>query len=280
MSKNYVDQVFGTRKIIANQCTDNDWIKAGMPKSKNANRFKLGKCLNCGSVMPVDIRVLKRQPPKRCSFCSNIGHKKNINSNTNSWVVYNDEAVVNVFYKNQIVTGYIDKEDYELASQYIWRISKKRNKFYLISGSYSKGTQLYLHHLLIGKPKDGYEVDHIDGNSLNNHRNNLRFLSKSNNARLTQSRYDCLIGIKGISYNKKSKKYTVDFTYNKQRFYFKEFISIEEAVWCRYCIEKYFNIDILIHNPLFEEYNILNEYIKNEIQKYVYSIINTGKPAV
>lgn len=280
MSKNYIGQIFGTRKIIANECTDEDWEKVQMPKSKNANQFKLGQCLNCGMIMPVDIKTLKRYPPKRCSFCSNIGHKKKSNTNTNSWVIYDDEAIVNIIYKNQIVTGYIDKEDYDLASKYIWRISKKKTKFYLVSGSYSKGTQIYLHHLLIGKPKDGYEVDHIDGNSLNNHKNNLRFLTKSDNCRFTQSRFDSLIGIKGISYNKKSKKYAIDFSYNKHRFYFKEFKTIEEAVWCRYCAEKYFNMNMITYNPLFKDYNILNQNQKNNIQKYVYSILNTGKPAV
>lgn len=280
MSKDYIGQIFGTRKIIANKCTDDDWNKVGMPKSKNANKFKLGQCLNCGAIMPVDICVLRRQPPKKCSFCSNIGHRKTINSNTNSWVVYDTEAIINITYKDKIITGYIDKNDYDIVSQYTWRISKKKNKFYLVSGSHSKGTQLYLHHLLIGKPKDGYEVDHIDGNSLNNHRNNLRILTKSDNARLTKSRFDSLICIKGISYNKKSKKYTVDFSYNKQRFYFKDFKTIEEAVWCRYYAEKYFNIDIIIHNPLFEEYNTIPKYTKEEIKRYVYSILNTEKSAV
>jgi hypothetical protein len=43
------------------------------------------------------------------------------------------------------------------------------------------GKYLYLHHLIMGNPKKGEEVDHIDRNTLNNTRKNLRIVSSSKN---------------------------------------------------------------------------------------------------
>ena len=81
---------------------------------------------------------------------------------------------------------------------------------------------------------------------------------------------------------KKEKKYVVDFVYDKHRFYLKHWGTMEEAVWCRFCYEKYFGLDTIIRNPLFNEYNTLNSDERTEIEAYVVHIIeiNIGKPTV
>lgn len=275
---NRIGQIFGTRKILKNECVDKDWIDAEMPipKTKEAkSNYVLAQCLNCGSIKPTILKNLIQHPPKRCSFCSNIHHTSNIESYTNTWALYPDEsiAVVNIPFGKEICSVYIDLEDYEKCSEKKWRISKKRNKYYVISGSKKKGTMIYLHQFLMGEPPKGHEIDHKDGNSLNNRKNNLRFLTRGDNARFVKARIDNKIGIRGVSFDKRSGKYVVDFSFQGARCYFKQWNTLEEAVWCRYCAEEICGLETLKSNPLLKEYDTLNDQLKEDIYSYVLSII-------
>lgn len=147
---------------------------------------------------------------------------------------------------------------------------KKRNKYYVITGSYKKGTAIYLHEMVHGKPEKPLEIDHIDGNSLNNRKNNLRsvtHLQNIDNQRAT--RIDSSIGIKGIVLDKRDKKYQVDCSYHDKRYYMKTWKTLPEAVWCRYCFEDYFGLQSIKNNPLAEQYFVLSESKKEEINQYV-----------
>ena len=277
---NLVGRIFGTRKILKNYCEDEDFIKAGMkiPKSdETKRRYVLGQCLNCGTIKPTDIGNLYKTPPKRCSFCSNISHHSSISSYTNIFTGYEEDgyAIIDITFQGEIYPVYIDFEDLEKCKEKSWRISKKRNKFYVISGE--KENAIYLHQFVFGLPPTGYEIDHIDGNSLNNRKSNLRYLTRGDNARFTKVRIDSQIGIRGVSYNKKEKMYVVDFTYNKHRLYFKHWEKLEEAVWCRYCAEKHYGLETLIKNPLFKDYDTLTSKEKDEINSYVLSIIKNSE---
>ena len=192
-------QRFGNRIIVQDSCVDDDWLKLGLKIPGRKDKYKLTQCLNCGSILPCEISNLHRQPPKRCVFCSNIGNHSKVDTYANSWAVYDEYAVCNIFYNREIVSAYIDAQDYDKACKYIWRISKKRQKYYVVSGSFKKGTQVYLHNLAYGECPDGLEIDHIDGNSLNNRRSNLRLVSRQENIdNQRATRIDNQIGIRGV----------------------------------------------------------------------------------
>ncbi len=74
--------------------------------------------------------------------------------------------------KNNNISFIIDDDDYGFIVKIKW---------YLHSSGYVKSSMGYLHHLIIGKPSTGYEVDHINLNKLDNQRLNLRFLSVKEN---------------------------------------------------------------------------------------------------
>lgn len=87
----------------------------------------------------------------------------------------------------------VDDEDYEFLMQWKWLVHNelhkkyrgtKIDKFYGARAQWDKITKSYktirMHRLIMDCPK-GMQVDHIDGNGLNNTRNNLRICTAAQN---------------------------------------------------------------------------------------------------
>lgn len=76
----------------------------------------------------------------------------------------------------KIAEARVDKADSALLKKYKWRISG-----YGYAETTIKRKKVFMHHMIIGK-KDGYVVDHINGDRLDNRRKNLRHITRSLNA--------------------------------------------------------------------------------------------------
>ena len=88
----------------------------------------------------------------------------------------------------------IDDEDYKVLSNYNWCYHKK-------DGAVTRnlGTIIKLHRVIIKTPK-GMEVDHINGNKLDNRKENLRICTHSENMKNTKiKRVNNTSGYKGVS---------------------------------------------------------------------------------
>ncbi len=75
----------------------------------------------------------------------------------------------------------ISKEDAHLAEEYIWHLHATGKKKY--ARGYVKGhpkNLVYMHRVIMGA-KTGDEVDHKDGDGLNNSRANLRIVDRTEN---------------------------------------------------------------------------------------------------
>ena len=187
-----------------------------------------------------------------------------------------DCYLIQVQYKNEYILVYIDKDDYDKVKQYNWRSSCKKNKIYIVTGQAREHTLMYLHNYIMNyTPIPQQEIDHIDGNSCNNRKSNLRLVSRQANIDNTRVRIDNQIGIRGVSYNKRNKNYKCDFYHHKERFYFKDWKTCEEAVCCRKYAEEYFKIETLNKNPLSQKYlDKLSDRQKENIRLYVYDKIS------
>jgi hypothetical protein len=109
--------------------------------------------------------------------------------------------------------AFVSDEDYDRIKDYEWHIKRDAPHLaYVICNV--KGSYILLHHLITNFPKAPLEIDHIDGNGLNNTRENLRIGTRSQNQlnsknhrngkvmgirKLSSGRYNVRIGKGGIS---------------------------------------------------------------------------------
>lgn len=87
----------------------------------------------------------------------------------------------------------VDDEDYEWLSSWNWY---QDNHGYARSWVENQHTRL--HRLIMNRPKG--MVDHINGDKLDNRRNNLRIVTPSQNAINKKIRRDSKTGIRGVRY--------------------------------------------------------------------------------
>lgn len=93
----------------------------------------------------------------------------------------------------------VDDADYEQISRYSWRYVRIHTSEYAVI----KGRRdLFFMHRLLINPPSGHEVDHQDGNGLNNTRHNLRVVSHAQNI----SKH------KGVVWHKPSSKWRARIT--------------------------------------------------------------------
>ena len=121
----------------------------------------------------------------------------------------------------------VDDGDYDMLSEYIWYYLKPgycQTHIYLNG----KRTSITMHRFLLGTYKNK-EIDHIDRDKLNNRRDNLRIVTKSQNKinverrRLGTSKY------KGVNFHKVSGKWQARVQKDKKREYLGLFKSENEA---------------------------------------------------
>lgn len=107
----------------------------------------------------------------------------------------------------------VDDEDYEYLMKFRWYgvYIKTSSNYYVLRNSEKESTRM---HVLIFGKKEGYVIDHIDGDGLNNQKSNLRHCTFSENGynrknyRNTLSKYKgvCKKGNKWVSRIQKDKK--------------------------------------------------------------------------
>lgn len=133
----------------------------------------------------------------------------------------------------------ICKEDVEKISNHIWCLNSVG---YVVTASKIKEEKsVLLLHRLILHPKDSEIVDHIDNNPLNNKKENLRIVSKSQNGMNSRTPSNNTSGVKGVSWDKKSNKWHAYIKINYKRINLGYFKKLDDASRAREkAEEKYF----------------------------------------
>ncbi len=134
--------------------------------------------------------------------------------------------------QNQVAI--IDDEDYERVSKYKWcaqKIVQKWRTFYYAKRAFKqdgKHTTIHLHRFLMNPPP-GMQVDHKNGNTLDNRRSNLRLATCAQNQRNRRKKGGGLWQYKGVNYVAERRKHLAVISKNGVRYRLGGFNTAEEA---------------------------------------------------
>lgn len=119
----------------------------------------------------------------------------------------------------------VDDEDYEFLEQFKWQVDREKS----VKTHANPRLKDILMHRVIMKPKKGVEIDHIDGNRLNNQKSNLRFATSSQNKINRGPRKDNKSGFKGVSWHKQRNLWTARIMTGGKYKHLGLFKTLEEA---------------------------------------------------
>jgi len=122
----------------------------------------------------------------------------------------------------------VDDEDYEYLSQFKWCARKERDDLFYARRAVKGNVYYSMHRLILNAPK-GMEVDHINGNGLDNQRSNLRLCTKSQNQHNSHIRQDNKSGFKGVHWVNKCKRWRAKITIHGTQIHLGHFRIPEQA---------------------------------------------------
>lgn len=118
----------------------------------------------------------------------------------------------------------VDNDDYELLAAHNWYAAKRGYGFYAQRVSKRKVVQM---HRVVMNAKKGEEIDHINGNTLDNRKGNLRKVTRSQNEWNRKKQSNNTSGYKGVIFSR--DRYVARIKVLKKVYYLGAFKDKKEA---------------------------------------------------
>lgn len=146
--------------------------------------------------------------------------------------IEHDSFVEVITTKGEVII--ISKSDLHVVSKYTWCLSKTG---YPVANINNKVIKL---HRYILSPSENQIVDHINGNTLDNRRENLRFCTSSQNAKNCKLSKNSSLPYPGIKITADGK-FKARITVNRKEIHLGHFSTLDEAIQARKSAElKYY----------------------------------------
>lgn len=129
----------------------------------------------------------------------------------------------------QLTTGgvaLVDDEDFDWLSQFKWISTKKKDRPYAMRFVRRGVKMLCMHRIIIDAPTDKL-VDHINGNTLDNRKSNLRLCTNAENCRNAKKYKTNTSGYKGVS--AEGRRWKAGITFEQKKIYLGTFDIPQEA---------------------------------------------------
>lgn len=136
----------------------------------------------------------------------------------------------------------VDDDDFENLSKDKWYARKDPDSgYYYALGHFGDRKMKYMARVIMNAGSDHF-VDHINHDTLDNRKENLRLCNHSENQyNRLKSKYPTSSMHKGVAYNKKQKKWWAYISYNCEKVHLGSFSTEEEAIKIRIEAEKIFH---------------------------------------
>ena len=187
------------------------------------------KC-DCGNEVVVGSNLLKMNQTMSCGCLNYDNHKK-----YNDYYIIDD--IVHIKFSNCDDEFLCNISDWEKAKAICWY---KNNTGYA-RGKINNKFVLFHDYIMNVNPCKNIQVDHINGNRLDNTRKNLRICDKQHNAYNHGIRIDNKSGVTGVSWHKLIEKWVAYINVENERIKLGAFDNFQDAVNARLAAEqKYF----------------------------------------
>lgn len=134
----------------------------------------------------------------------------------------------------------VDDQDAQQVAVLHWRVHKSGDKEYAVAGNYPS---LHLMHRLILDAPDHMDVDHINGNGLDNRRANLRLCNHAQNMCNRKIHKNNKSGFKGVHWHARLGLWEAQIQVAKKKIYLGCFDDAEVAA------RRYDAAALLYHGP-------------------------------
>jgi hypothetical protein len=124
----------------------------------------------------------------------------------------------------------VDDQDYEWLAKWKWCAVRRKNSYYALrhEGVRMAQKNIFMHRVITNS-SDGMDVDHINGNGLDNRRSNLRICTHAENNKNRRKQKNNTTGFKGVSPS--GRKYQAQISVNNKNIHLGTFSTPEDAAY-------------------------------------------------
>ena len=211
--KDLKGQRFG--RLVVIERAENFILPSGQPQTA-----WLCQC-DCGNILKTRSFSLTNGTTKSCGCLAKelrVARMKKYNT-------YDLSGEYGIGYTSKGEEFYFDLEDYDKIKDYCWN----KHKEYITTRNVSG--YILFHRLVMGISDENIAVDHINHNKSDNRKNNLRFVTDSQNSMNRCISSHNTSGITGV--NKRNGKWTARIGVNTKRIFLGDYDNFFEAVKAR-----------------------------------------------
>ena len=142
--------------------------------------------------------------------------------------IYLDDYAVG--YTSNGIEFYVDKEDVEKIKKHTWSTTSTG----YIRSNINGNSSMRLHRFILGLDEnDKRVVDHINHNTKDNRKKNLRICEQIKNTWNATPCKTNLVGVRGVNFDKRYNKWIAYITKNGKRTYLGSFKDVNDAINAR-----------------------------------------------
>lgn len=182
----------------------------------------------CGNEKDISGANLRNKSTLSCG-CSHRSH--------NTFDLSGDYAVGHDNSGNSFL---FDKEEYSKIKPYYWRVGSNKYVSMVIYDRNTKKCTQYLLHRFLMNPTSEEEVDHINHNTLDNRKSNLRIVTTAQNQMNSVVSDRNRSGVKGVNWDNNEQRWRVRISVSGKRLSLGSYKNFDDAVQCRKSAEAFY----------------------------------------